>query len=983
MPSFCSALLLAAAIWLAGGCAYAYTVNPACGSSSYANQIRLNEAKSQGGGTGLDFLEIYTTADNVSLNGWKIGVSGYTGSLPSGWTVLSSNPKTGTLSLGQSYGCIDYTGDKQSFSSCSPKDTSGSTWDYGRYILYELPNMSQQDGQFILLDPDGNAQDFVSFSSSAACSTSLYWAPPTGSCTNTATCAPNFASSNADLSRNVDATGSWQPGGSGSQGSSNTEGSPGGGAGYAFVASPTGLCTGAAQTVTLTAVWVDSSGAILTPQTTYTAYSGTGSAAVTGSAGLSTSSPLFSNGVASLGMNDSLAETVTLTVANPAIPGSSSNIPIAFATCASGLDHIRLEHDGSGVTCAREAVTLKACADAACSTLYSGNVSLTLAPSGWWNAAAGGSQSDSVSFNGSATYYLSHTSIGSVSLGAAAISPAPSNGYACYIGAGANCGLDFADAGLLFDVPHHPAETLQNVTVSAVKKADNSLACTPAFANVNKAVTFNCAYNNPATGTLPVRVGGIALNAGNNPSAPCGVGQAVTLAFNGSGIASTSVQYADVGQISLNASYSGSGSDAGLLMTGSDSFIAAPAAFGFSAISPAPIKAGTPFSATLSALNSAAAVTPNFGQETPSPEQALLTGSQCQPTGSQAVAGVLSNGGNIGGFSNGAATVNNLSWSEVGNIDLAASLASGNYLGSGLTAAGNTGSGSVLCNGAGNVGRFIPDHFTTSVTRGCPAGNFTYSGQPFAVEVSAWNGAATPAISKNYDGSAGTSPNFAQATTLSNAGSTSHLSNNSLAASAYSQGMANAGNVTYTMPTAQAPTTLTLRAVDNDNVSSAGFAEGSNAIRYGRLRLDNAYGSELLKLNVPIALEYWTGTAWSNNSLDLCSALTANHFSFSFPGPNLAACETALAVSGAAPNYTLELSAPGLGNNGQATLSPQLGSTAGGNQCSVVGGPGPAAVPANLPWLQYDWSGAGVGNPAAVAVFGIHKSNVIDLREIY
>ena len=42
-------------------------------------------------------------------------------------------------------------------------------------------------------------------------------------------------------------------------------------------------------------------------------------------------------------------------------------------------------------------------------------------------------------------------------------------------------------------------------------------------------------------------------------------------------------------------------------------------------------------------------------------------------------------------------------------------------------------------------GRFIPDHFDTAVAQSCNL--FTYSGQPFAVTVTAMNGAATPAIS--------------------------------------------------------------------------------------------------------------------------------------------------------------------------------------------------------------------------------------------
>ena len=81
-------------------------------------------------------------------------------------------------------------------------------------------------------------------------------------------------------------------------------------------------------------------------------------------------------------------------------------------------------------------------------------------------------------------------------------------------------------------------------------------------------------------GSRAVRVAGSALNAANNANAACdGSERALSLAFNASGVASTSVQYADVGRLELLASYRGSGSDAGLVMSGSDFFVAAPASF--------------------------------------------------------------------------------------------------------------------------------------------------------------------------------------------------------------------------------------------------------------------------------------------------------------------------------------------------------------------------------------------------------------------
>ena len=48
---------------------------------------------------------------------------------------------------------------------------------------------------------------------------------------------------------------------------------------------------------------------------------------------------------------------------------------------------------------------------------------------------------------------------------------------------------------------------------------------------------------------------------------------------------------------------------------------------------------------------------------------------------------------------------------------------------------------------------------------------------------------------------------------------------------------------------------------------------GTTMVRYGRMQIDNAYGSELLNLNVKVAAQYWTGTAYVTNIDDSCTPL--------------------------------------------------------------------------------------------------------------
>nr|WP_326529074.1 DUF6701 domain-containing protein [Rhodoferax sp.] len=175
---------------------------------------------------------------------------------------------------------------------------------------------------------------------------------------------------------------------------------------------------------------------------------------------------------------------------------------------------------------------------------------------------------------------------------------------------------------------------------------------------------------------------------------------------------------------------------------------------------------------------------------------------------------------------------------------------------------------------------------------------------------------------------------------------------------------------------------------DGGSLIGAATAKETNAtkIRYGRLQLQNAYGSEFLTLPVQMALQYWNGS-WQKNTLDSCSAVLASQFAWSFPAGtaprlnNLAACESFVSVAGAAPNYTVTLSAPGTGNAGWADLMLNLGAAATGASCtSATAG---TAATANMPWLQHDWTGTGIANPRARATFGVFKSPLIYRRENY
>ena len=375
--------------------------------------------------------------------------------------------------------------------------------------------------------------------------------------------------------------------------------------------------------------------------------------------------------------------------------------------------------------------------------------------------------------------------------------------------------------------------------------------------------------------------------------------------------------------------------------------------------------------------------TANFGLET-APESVTLSFNKCQPTGTGSTNGGF--GSSVGSFAGGAASATNLNWSDVGNGDLVATLKSGSYLGSGLTATGNTGTGGTVCTstgGAGNVGPFIPDHYTTVVTPAC--GNvYTYSGQPFAVQVNAMNGLASPTITQNYDGTANTSPNFANTVTLSDTtgAALGTLTLTSVPVSAFTAGVGSVTqNYTFTSRTTN-PTSSTMHATYTNSapaytVTSSGFPEGSTTIDSGRARFSNAEGSEVLALPVPFSTEYWF-YGWVTNVADSCTGDTSlgagNAVSVALSSPPATCVQdngspglsgAGCAAAGPAAQRFTKGATPGIGFSGNFNLwlkAPGAGNT------------GAVTVTGNVPvWLQYPWRGGAAINPTALATFGVYK----------
>lgn len=295
--------------------------------------------------------------------------------------------------------------------------------------------------------------------------------------------------------------------------------------------------------------------------------------------------------------------------------------------------------------------------------------------------------------------------------------------------------------------------------------------------------------------------------------------------------------------------------------------------------------------------------------------------------------------------------------------------------------------------------RLIPAYFDTARTDTCPP-TFVYSRQPFTVRVTAKN--ALGSTTCGYDGAAGT----AKAVTLTdgNALTEGTLISPSVPSVLFSGGVASATpKYSFTSSTTP-PQTILLRATEDspggDGVSSNVSAitypthtEKSLEVRSGRLRLENAFGAEVLPLSIPAYVEYWdgTGSRWKQNTDDDCTGFLASDLAFDFPASSsnlLVACNTAVTdISGSSPSFKINLAAPNPGRAGWADITMNLDSAANGSRCTSVGAAGAASTTANRPWLQYNWIGSGAANPTARADFGIYnqlgKSNrIIYRREV-
>ncbi|WP_317205873.1 DUF6701 domain-containing protein [Janthinobacterium sp.] len=699
--------------------------------------------------------------------------------------------------------------------------------------------------------------------------------------------------------------------------------------------------------------------------------------------------------------------------------------PSCAAPPTAGPHHIRISQPGAALTCQAQTVTLTACANAACTAPhFAGQPRVTLTPGGAaFNIDAGG-------VNGGAT--VRQTTPGTASLAASSV-PAALNAATCVNtanpGAARPCDMLFAASGLTLAVPNHRADSAAAFSVSALQAAPNGQACVPLFAGTSKSIDFGCAYANPATGARHVRVGSAANGVPADTAGACAARLgSVTLNFDANGVAGAWLKYADVGRITVTASYApSSGADQGLVMSGSASAVVAPAAFAFERIwdaaapvkdnpaaaaaqgraGPVFIKAGKPFSAQLSARNSSNAVTPNFGAETP-PQTVTLNQALQYPGGGRA--GTLS-GGFGAPFAAGVGVASDLAWDEVGILTLTATGNADGYLGA-PGAQTRDAAGALLAVGgaSGNVGRFIPDHFNTVVLSGkatpaytpatpgvpmdCVAGlscagaqnGFAYAGQDFALRVLAMN--ANNVVTENYSGAADPQLSIVPPLRLTGwtqaggnaqnpAGDANYAAAGGVALPAVSFVKGQSSTLqAYAYPLVPGlPSDVFFRASESggDGVTSlrpANSAEDGLSIVSGRMLIPNNYGSELLPMTINLRAQYRNAAGvWLPNGADSASVVTPAALSRSNCVKNLLDASKPSGCKDA-----LAVATPGSVTFSQGAARFQLRAPGAGNNGSAL-----------LQFLkESNPSSKYLPSAKGQATFGLYRAGpVIYLRELY
>ena len=575
--------------------------------------------------------------------------------------------------------------------------------------------------------------------------------------------------------------------------------------------------------------------------------------------------------------------------------------------------------------------------------------------------------------------------------------------------------LEYKAAGFIFhdgtiernDIVTQTAGIDANLVLEAVITNTTTGACDAALIDDNDImVGFECL--NPSTCQRPLSLGSTAsttiipIDASNTINyAP------VTLDFgpDDDSTANVVMNYSDAGAIRLHAEHA---FENGTIISGtSNSFVVKPHSYlitlsdgetgsdyeADSATDSIYKKAGEPFTVTVTARSFDESTTPNFGNESSSSVTVDLNHSLARPNngddGFTGVPGML-NGTWSNHINNSGRFSGDYSFNEVGIIDLTASI---DYLGTGI-----------VTTTLSSIGRFTPASLSLTVindgtfisanTDGTL--NFTYVGQPFSYDpadrpslrVTALNASSPATLTSNYSGAWGklnadsieftkpTSDEIQDGTAVSTRMALAYVQDpegfrdptitanppaavNGIfdAAFANDEFTYDKDSNSQISPFTPNVNLIITKVTDDDEIISTGSITlnptGSETIRFGRMRMDSAHGSEIEPLEMVYRLEYFDSPGWLLHD-DKNSTITTGDISSNPTGISA----TSIKRTTPEGKFYITLSPPGLGNDGAYSITTD-----------VLG--------SEEPWLQYDWENDDNfdDNPSGTATFGIYKGN--------
>lgn len=711
-------------------------------------------------------------------------------------------------------------------------------------------------------------------------------------------------------------------------------------------------------------------------------------------------------------------------------PGDSTYSTIN--SCPSSLAGYTVTSSGTGITCAGEPITFTAVDSLGAAMAPPSGTNVTVGTNPATGTWVGG---NTYSFNGTATSfvkYLQQTTPATLTM-SITDGANTATGSINFVNAALKFYSDatgsVASATMLNQVAGTATGAGNNTPVLKAIRTDITTGACVAQTTGTRLVNLGYICRNPATcvagQTFTVNSTAIQANANTNLTSPGYL--PVSLTFDNTGTASIPLNYSDVGQVRLSAQLklSASGNDPEITLSGSSTdFVVKPHTLAVSLVqtlggvnnpagttgafvNSAFLPGGTAFKMNVEARNSAGQRTPNFGNEslyngeTNQNNITLTNLTLVYPTAAAGGFATALTGSPSFSPTTPAGTFTNLNviWDQVGSFTVQPRLADNDYLGA----------GDITLTTSPTIGRFYPDHFTLKpgalVINSCSASpSLIYMGQPaanwtYTLEAQG----VTGTVMKNY-GIYGNPAAKPYGVAENNKDGSNMMSRLSSAKNAIDFGVWTAGIWAPTAPGAtfdRAATpdgpfsslqlglglkdTFDSRSLSGTdmNAITSGACNGTGCavlgtpwdVRFGRLRLDDAFGPETFPLSVNFATEYWTGNHFSVNAIDSCTLVP--RAAITYPDGSLAvdAHRTVTLTGGATQgNYAYSASNP-------SYIEFRAGS-AGQTFSSPAGGKGKFVVKVDLttlPWLRFDWNQDGnysdVSLPDANFVFGSYRGN--------